>query len=250
MTFRTLMAILLTLALAATVAACGQTGDNDSGGAASSNVEQQTGTEAQLAGGDEAAQQGLTGAEGEDAAAGEDQGDSGVVAEPGDGQQQQPVIASGGDEPLPASSEEEPVRPTQPLGVQRFSNIDEAVEAMPFTLLEPKTLPENSSLSIVQIIEPVEGETEPGLPATRLIYDIDLQGVIVLYISPATGEPGTGEPTTIGPYEGWSEVVGAAGDEMTILLWEQDGTRIEMRGRSIGLEDLMAAAESLGPVGQ
>jgi hypothetical protein len=177
-------------------------------------------------------------------------GDAGGEAEQSDGAGdgvQEAIIAGGGDEPLPESDATEPVRPTQPLGIQRFGNIEEAAETVPFGLLEPASLPENSSLSIVQIVEPVEGETEPGLPAARLIYDIDLEGVIVLYQSPATGEPGTGEPIAIGVYDGWTDEVEYPDGTMTTLQWEQDGVRVEMRGRSIDPEALMAAAVSLVP---
>lgn len=165
----------------------------------------------------------------------------GEAAEP-----DQPVamIASGSATVPPRPEATEQVRPQPVEGVQRVSTIEEARAKVPFTLLEPQVLPENTSLTIVQLIEAVEGETAPDLPAVRLIYDVDTEGVLVLKESPATGEPFEGEAVTIGSASGGIQEMEAA----TILTWESDGVRFEMRGANgVGRDTLMAAAESLAP---
>jgi hypothetical protein len=238
MPVRTWIAILLSAALFVTVAACDQGGDESASGAGGESVEQPVDV-AQVTPVDTAAdEQGDLG----------DGGDALDTDDPAD-EQSEGMVSSGEVEPLPEIEPTDPVRPTQPVGIQRHASLEDAIAAMPFTLHEPADLPEGSSRTIVQIIEPVEGETVPGLPAARLIYDIDLKGVIVLYQSPATGEPGTGEPIVIGAYEGWSDTLDVSeGDPMSVLVWEQDGVRFELRGRSIAAEALQAAAESMAPV--
>ena len=154
------------------------------------------------------------------------------------------MIASG-SATVPAVAEAtEPVRPQPAEGVQRVVTLEDARAGVPFTLMEPQALPENTFLTIVQLIEPVEGETSPNLPAARLIYDVDGVGVIVLYQSPATGEASEGEAITIGSASGTVVEEPLA----IILTWESDGVRYEMRGgQGVKREALVAAAESLAP---
>jgi hypothetical protein len=167
------------------------------------------------------------------------------TAEPGS-QPDQPVgmIASGSATAPVKAEATDIVRPQPAEGVQRVVTLDEARKAVPFTLMEPATLPENTYLTIAQLIQDVEGGTSPRLPAVRLIYDVEGVGVIVLMQSPATGEPGEGEDVPIGNVTG--NIL--ENPDATVLTWEDNGVRYEMRGgQGVPREALLAAAASLAP---
>jgi|GEM_PF-5704921 len=170
-------------------------------------------------------------------------------AEEESGTETEGMISSGQDEPLPESNATEPVRPTPEEGIQRFVTIEDAQAALPFPLHVPTELPENSDLTMVQLIEPIEGQTVTDLPAARLVYDIDMQGVLVVRQSPATGQPGTGEEVSIGDNPGWLDELSAGPDNAVtlIIVWEQDGIRYDMRGRNLDRETMLTAAASMAP---
>jgi hypothetical protein len=155
-----------------------------------------------------------------------------------------PMFHSGSATPAP----EEPVvvvaeRPAPPEGVQRAVSIDAAREGVPFALLEPRVLPEETYLTIVQLIEVPEGQTSPTLPAVRLVYDVDGRGVIVLHQSPARAEAAEGEPVDIGGVSGTMSSIPNA----VVLTWERDGVRLEMRGSGMDLDDLLEIAAGMAP---
>jgi hypothetical protein len=62
--------------------------------------------------------------------------------------------------------------------------------------------------------------------------------------SAATGEPAEGEAITIGEHSGWR-----VSEEPPVIVWEQDGVRIEMRGVGLEFDVVMAAAVSMAPLG-
>jgi hypothetical protein len=159
------------------------------------------------------------------------------------------MIASGTAELGPTTTP--PTRPTQP-GVQRAVTLADAVDAVPFPVFEPTDLPEESYRDVVQLIEPYEGVPNPALPAVRFIYTLGSGdtagqgGTLVVYQSPATGEPPEGEETTVGGQPAWLNAAG----EATVLAWEREGTRIELRGNGVVQEVLLAAAESMAPAAE
>ncbi len=135
-----------------------------------------------------------------------------------------------------------PERPTPEAGVRRAIHINEAVRVLPYTVLEPKALAEGFFLDATQLTENPEGQSLPGLPKVRMIYQGDPQGVIILVEGPATGATAEGEAVQIGAYPGWY-----TDSPAPILVWEQDGLRIEMRGKDVTRDLLLAAAASMAP---
>lgn len=155
-------------------------------------------------------------------------------------------MVGSGQATLPPQPEfTEPARPTAADGIQRVVSLDEAREAVPFALAEPQVLPENTTLQIIQLIEPTEGATQPNLPAVRLIYDVDGLGVLVLHQSPATGAPFEGEETTVAGQPG---AIGEIPNGF-VIVWEADGVRYELRGSGLDQAAVMASAESMAPGG-
>lgn len=159
---------------------------------------------------------------------------------------QSPLMVKSGTAQLP---EQKPIvekeRPQPAQGIQRVVTLANAIDAVDFEVLQPNDLPETAELQIVQLVEAAEGQESATLPAVRLIYDIDGQGVIVLLQSPATGEPADGEAADIGGTSGWAQET----DQLIILTWEDGPVRYELRGSGIDMETLQRAAGSLGPAG-
>jgi hypothetical protein len=121
--------------------------------------------------------------------------------------------------------------------------VEEALKILPFKALEPKGLGNEWNLDATQVIEPRPGETDATLPRVRFIYQADPTGTIFLTEGPLTGAtPDGGAPIDIGSHKGWLLTQPAA-----TLVWEQDGVRVEMRGRDLTQEQLMKLATSLGP---
>ena len=142
----------------------------------------------------------------------------------------------------------ERARPTAALGIERVTSLEDARAKLTFALLEPQQLPENTNLTIVRLVEPREGETDPRLPGVRLIYDVDQVGVLILFQSPATGETAEGEAVSVGSAAGWlADMPDGKGQ---ILTWEQDGVRLEMRSTGLDRDTLLAAAASVAPGGE
>jgi hypothetical protein len=156
------------------------------------------------------------------------------------------MIASGqatrpADEATPAP------RPTSPMGVQRAVPISEAFKAVTtYKLLEPKKLPADYHRDLIHLIEAPVGKPDPSLPKVRMIYTGDT-GTLVILQGIATGEAGEGEPVDIGTHKGWYTAAASA-DGTPILVWEQDGTRLEMRGKNVTKDAMLAAAAGMGPV--
>jgi hypothetical protein len=155
-----------------------------------------------------------------------------------------PMVASGQVTLVPRTPVAEPTRPQPKHGFERAVPLDEAIAALPYQILAPKTLPENSKLALVRLITPLEGETDPSLPGVRVVYDLDVAGTIFLYETPATGAPGEGDPVKVGDRDAWERTNG----DTTILTFEQDNVRVELRGIKVERDVLMAAAESLAPI--
>ena len=92
------------------------------------------------------------------------------------------------------------------------------------------------------MFEPRPGEQDPTLPRVVMIYQGDPVGAVVVTEGPATGQPGDGEPVSVGAHQGWLTAEGNP-----VLVWEQDGVRIELRGRQVAKEKLLEAAASMVP---
>jgi hypothetical protein len=167
-------------------------------------------------------------------------GDSGTPAS------DQPVgmIASGTTEAVATVAE--PVAPTS-IGIESGTSAEMAAEKVPFGLLEPVDLPPTTYRDLVRLTEPDpanQAESDAaGLPKVRFIYSTG-DGSLVLVQSAATGEPGEGEPIAVGAHSGWQ-----VSDDPPVLVWEQDGVRLEMRGNGLSFEVVMAAAASMAPLG-
>lgn len=136
-----------------------------------------------------------------------------------------------------------PERPTAEAGIRRIVSIDDAMEGATFTLLEIKDLPEDSHRDVVYLETPYEDETSPILPAVRFVYDTGAGSAIVMYQHPATGDEAPGEAVEIGSYSGW-----LVSEEPPVVIWEQDGVRIELRGKDIDLQTVLTAAASVAPI--
>ncbi len=134
-------------------------------------------------------------------------------------------------------------RPEAPVGQRRIVSLEQAIAGATFQLLEPKELPEESYRDVVHLETAVEGETDPALPAVRFVYTLSNGGALIMFQHPATGEEGPGEPVDIAGISGW-----AADDEAPVVTWEQDGVRIELRGKDVDLDLVLAAARSVGPL--
>lgn len=135
-----------------------------------------------------------------------------------------------------------PQRPTPETGVRSAIHINEALRVLPFTPLEPVALREGFHLDASQLLENPEGQSLPGLPRLRMIYQGDPVGVIIVLQGPATGEQAEGEAVQIGAHQAW-----LTQSRTTMLTWEQDGLRIEMRGNDISREKLLEVAASMAP---
>lgn len=137
---------------------------------------------------------------------------------------------------------EEPARPD--TGARnRPATLAEAMEAVDFTVLEPKQWPVDVHRDMIHVVEPDAGGSEAGLPAVRFIYTVDEGGTVVLLQSPATGEAAEGTEVAISGHTAWMRKA----DEYSILTWEQDNVRLELRGSTVDEPTLIAIAESVGP---
>jgi hypothetical protein len=147
------------------------------------------------------------------------------------------LISSG---TVTSSPIEAPVNPTSSTR-SRPSSLNAAAEKVGFTVLEPADLPDTAHRDMIQLVEAEEGMTAPNTPAIRFIYTLEEGGTIVVLQSAATGEPGPGDPATIGGHDGWKQEEGTA----VIYTWEQDGVRVELRGIRVSADVLEAAAASM-----
>jgi hypothetical protein len=137
-----------------------------------------------------------------------------------------------------------PVRPEAEVGVRRAVHVDEARRLLPFTPLEPRDLERTFNLDATQLIEDRPGETTPGLPQVRFVYQAEPSGALFITQGPATGEPLTGTPVDVAGHAGWITTT-----PLMTVTWEQDGVRIELRGRNLPREEVLRAANSMAPMG-
>lgn len=131
-------------------------------------------------------------------------------------------------------------------GNRRATGLDEAVEKLPFTPLEPTSLPSGSHRTIVHLIEPIEGIENPALPAVRFIYDIDGARSLILVQAVAFDDLGEGDDVEVSGTPARIQVNG----DSTVLTFERDGIHTEMRGSGLSREQLLELAESLQPYDQ
>lgn len=151
----------------------------------------------------------------------------------------QPMVASGQATLPPAVQVTEQPRPQPEEGIQRAVSLEEAKAAVPFPFLSA-VMPETADLTMVQLIEAPEGTSVSGLPAVRTIYDLE-GALLVVYQSPATGEPAEGEPVSVGAHSGNIQ----ESDQVTILTWEQDGVRVVLRVTDLDREALVKLAATM-----
>lgn len=123
----------------------------------------------------------------------------------------------------------------------------DAAANLPFSVYEPGTMPAGTYRpNTAHLIEANEGELSDALPAIRLIYDIDGGGALILLESPARGATLEGAEN--------HDINGATGylvraNEQILLVWEQDGVSFELRAHGVRLEEVLAAARSMVPLG-
>jgi hypothetical protein len=144
------------------------------------------------------------------------------------------LISSGTSErPTPRPEPERPEGAAQ----NRGSSLSQAMEGVPFTVLEPKDLPADAHRDLIHRIE---SDTAPGV---RFIYSMESGGSIVVLQTAATGAAAEGDEVAVGAHTGWR----STNDSTTLLVWEQDGVRLELRGLGVADEILLAAAASMAP---
>lgn len=142
-----------------------------------------------------------------------------------------------------------PPAPVEQSSDVRRVTLDDARASVPFTILEPTALPDESYLDGVRLLEPSGDETVPGLPAVVLIYTIDSADSFVLRQSAAGVEPAdepdasAGEDIAVGSYT--AKAVDVAG--IDYLIWEQDGVRLRLNSGSLGPDFLAGIGAGLSP---
>lgn len=152
------------------------------------------------------------------------------------------MIASGSAEPIATLADATEPAPAASGG--RGVKVEEAAAKVPFGLLEPVDLPSTTHRDMVRLTEVDTGAAAaPGLPSVRFVYTVD-DGSLVLLQTAATGEAAEGEAITIGSHSGWR-----TSEDPLVVVWEQDGVRLELRGSGVSPELLMAAAASMEPLG-
>jgi hypothetical protein len=157
----------------------------------------------------------------------------------------QPMIASG-SAPPPATAVGPTATTLAPAaGIQRAVTMEEAKAGVPFAILEPKALPDETYRDLQYVVTAPSGVDNPELPGVRMIYTVAGRGTLVVFESPATGKPCEGESLDINGHPACF-VSGQTGTDL--LVWEQDGLRIEFRGRGLDQPTLLAAAQSMAPV--
>jgi len=167
--------------------------------------------------------------------------DSTPVAMIASGTVERPVV------PTPAAESTAAARPTSE-GRRRTVPVATAMAAVPFPLFEPSDLPETTYRpGTVHLIEPHEGQQSDSLPAVRIIYDFERSGSLIVLQSPARGVPSDGEQ--VGEING-NPVFQKKIGEQTIVVWEQDGVNIEMRGQRLEPDQLLAYARRMVPMAQ
>ncbi len=155
-----------------------------------------------------------------------------------------PQIASG---TMPAI--QSPPTPTPlPTGIgeRHVVTLEQALAAATFPLYEPKDLPEKTYRDVVQLEQPREGESAPGLPLVRFVYTVEPSGAFFITQRPADGSPGQGEPVDIAGISGWLTETETA----VIVEWELGQTRIQVRGNGLDRDTVLAAARSMTPIEQ
>ncbi len=177
--------------------------------------------------------------------------DAAAPAESSDAATLVPMIASGTVQVPPTggpgASPATPEAQATSEGRRRVVPLDEAVAAVPFTLLEPTFLPKGTARgAVVHLMEPFEGQTADYLPAVRFIYDTEGGGSIILLQSPARGEVIEGARTV--ELDGRTLYI-TPNDQQTILTWEQGDLNVELRAQYLPMQTMLEIAHSLAPLG-
>jgi len=157
-----------------------------------------------------------------------------------------PII--GATAPMAAGSTPSLARPRKRSlleeGRRRTVDLQTAAAELPFVLLEPAELPKDSVLTVIHLIEPIEGIPNAALPAARFIYDLGDGSSLIMAQSIARGDLGEGEDRDLAGTAAKLQIDG----RHLVLTFERDEVQYEMRSDQLTEAQLLALAAGLKPV--